>query len=47
LIAYYAGQAAASAIQRWGLYAGAAIVVAVVVGWLVVRYARGRVEKRL
>jgi membrane protein DedA with SNARE-associated domain len=47
LIAYYAGQAAASAIQRYGLYAGAAIVVAVVVGWLVVRYARGRVEKRL
>src|SRR2546430_5239880 len=47
LIAYYSGQAAANAIQRYGLYAGAAIVVAVVVGWLVVRYARGRVEKRL
>ncbi len=47
LTAYYAGQAAADAIQRYGLYAGAFIVVAVLVGWLVVRYARGRVEKRL
>src|SRR2546430_13667475 len=47
LIAYYRGPAAASAIQSYRLYAGAAIVVAVVVGWLVVRYARGRVEKRL
>src|SRR3954447_20741751 len=41
LIAYYAGQAAASAIQRYGLYAGAAIVVAVVAGWLVVRTHAG------
>jgi membrane protein DedA with SNARE-associated domain len=47
LTAYYAGQAAADAIQRYGLYAGAFIVVAVLVGWLGVRYARGRVEKRL
>jgi membrane protein DedA with SNARE-associated domain len=47
LTAYYAGQAAADAIQRYGLYAGAFIVVAVLVGWLAVRYARGRVEKRL
>jgi membrane protein DedA with SNARE-associated domain len=46
LTAYYAGQAAADAIQRYGLYAGAFIVVAVLVGWLGVRYARGRVEKR-
>jgi membrane protein DedA with SNARE-associated domain len=47
LTAYYAGQAAASAIQRYGLYAAAAVVVALIVGWLGVRYARGRVEKRL
>ena len=47
LTSYYAGQAAASAIQRYGLYAGAAIVVGVVVGWLGVRYARRRVEQGL
>jgi undecaprenyl-diphosphatase len=47
LIAYYAGQAAATAIQRYGLYAGIAIAVVLIVGWLVVRYTRGRVEKRL
>src|SRR5712692_309919 len=47
LIAYYAGQGAANAIQRYGLYAGAAVVVVVIVGWLGVRYARGRVETRL
>src|SRR5438309_9687591 len=47
LIASYGGQAVADAIQRYGLYAGAAVVVAVVVGWLAVRSARGRVEKRL
>src|SRR5437588_1461375 len=47
LVSYYAGQAAASAIQTYGLYAGAAVVVAVIVGWLGLRYARGRVEKHL
>jgi membrane protein DedA with SNARE-associated domain len=47
LTAYYAGRAAADAIQRYGLYVGAAIVVVVIVGWLGVPYARGRVEKRL
>ena len=47
LTAYYAGRAAADAIQRYGLYAAVAVVVAVIVGWLGVRYTRGRVEKRL
>jgi membrane protein DedA with SNARE-associated domain len=47
LIAYYAGQAAATAIQRYGLYAGVAVVVVLIVGWLGVRYTRARVEKRL
>jgi membrane protein DedA with SNARE-associated domain len=45
--AYYAGRAVADAIQRYGLYAAAVVVVAVIVGWLGARYARGRVEKRL
>jgi membrane protein DedA with SNARE-associated domain len=47
LIAYYGGQAAASAIERYGLYAAALVLVVVVAGWLGVRYARGRVESRL
>jgi membrane protein DedA with SNARE-associated domain len=47
LTAYYGGRAAADAIQRYGLYAAALVVVVVIVGWLGVRYARGRVEKRL
>jgi membrane protein DedA with SNARE-associated domain len=47
LTSYYGGQAAASAIQRYGLYAAALVVVVVIVGWFGVRYARRRVEKRL
>jgi membrane protein DedA with SNARE-associated domain len=47
LTAFYAGRAAAAAIQRYGLYVGAAIVAVVVIGWLGTRYVRGRVEKRL
>jgi membrane protein DedA with SNARE-associated domain len=47
LTAYYAGQAAADAIRRYGVYAGAAVIVVVIVGWLGVRYARRRVERRL
>ena len=47
LTAYYGGRAAADAIQRYGLYVGGAVVVAVIVGLLGARYARGRIEKRL
>jgi membrane protein DedA with SNARE-associated domain len=47
LTAYYGGQAAADAIQRYGLYAAAAVLVLVIAGWLAVRYARGRFESRL
>jgi membrane protein DedA with SNARE-associated domain len=44
---YYGGRAAADPIRRYGLYAAAAVIVLVVVGWLGVRYARRRVEDRL
>ena len=47
LTAYYGGRAVADAIQRYGLYAGALIVVAIIVGLFGLRFARGRVEKRL
>jgi membrane protein DedA with SNARE-associated domain len=47
LTAYYGGRATADAIQRYGLYAGAAAVVVVIAGWLGLRYLRGRVERQL
>jgi membrane protein DedA with SNARE-associated domain len=47
LTAYYGGQAAADAIRRYGLYAVAIVLVVVIAGWLVVRRARGRLERRL
>jgi membrane protein DedA with SNARE-associated domain len=47
LIAYYGGKAAASAIQRFGIYAAIIIVVALIIGWLFLRYGRRRIERRL
>ncbi len=47
LIAYYSGRAAADAIQRYGLYAAAAVAVAIALGWITVRRARRRAEDRL
>jgi len=47
LISYYGGKAVADAIARYGLYAGIVIAVAIVVGWLGLRFVRGRVERRL
>jgi membrane protein DedA with SNARE-associated domain len=47
LISYYGGQAAASAIQSSGLYAGIAVVFAIIIGWFGIRYAHRRVESRL
>ena len=42
LIAYYSGQAAADAIQRYGLYSVGALIVVVIVGWIVLRRVRRR-----
>jgi membrane protein DedA with SNARE-associated domain len=47
LISYYAGGAAADALQRYGLFAAAAIVAALVIGALAVHVARKRIEDRL
>jgi membrane protein DedA with SNARE-associated domain len=47
LIAYYSGQAAADAIQRYGLYAAAAVAVAIAFGWITIRRARRRAEEQL
>ena len=47
LIAYYSGEAAASAVQRYGLYAIAGVAVAAALGWISVRHVRRRAEERL
>jgi membrane protein DedA with SNARE-associated domain len=47
LVAYYAGQAAADAIQRYGIYGALGIVVAIALGWVVVHFARRRFEEEL
>jgi membrane protein DedA with SNARE-associated domain len=44
LIAYYAGGAAADAIQRYGVFAAIGVVIALVGGWVVVRKAERRFE---
>jgi membrane protein DedA with SNARE-associated domain len=44
LIAYYAGGAAADAIQRYGIFAAVGVVVVLVGVWLVVRKAEHRFE---
>jgi membrane protein DedA with SNARE-associated domain len=47
LVAYYGGRAAADAIARYGLYAAGGIVVALIVGWFVLRHLKHRVEDSL
>lgn len=47
LVSYYAGQAAADAVQRYGLFAAGAIAALVVIGFLAVHIARRRIEERL
>jgi membrane protein DedA with SNARE-associated domain len=44
LLAYYAGRAVADAVERYGLYAAAAVAVALVAGWLILRRAEGRLR---
>jgi membrane protein DedA with SNARE-associated domain len=47
LVAYYAGHAAADAIQRYGIYAAALILALLVLGWLAVHFGKRRLEDRL
>jgi membrane protein DedA with SNARE-associated domain len=47
LVSYYAGQAAAKAIQHYGLFAAAAVAALVVIGVLATQLARRRIEERL
>ncbi len=47
LVSYYAGKAAADAIQRYGIFAAAGVAVLFVVGWIGFRLASRRLEDRL
>jgi membrane protein DedA with SNARE-associated domain len=47
LVAFYAGRAAADAIQRYGLFALAGLVVVGLIAWLVVHLAKRRIEEGL
>ncbi|HET7572110.1 MAG TPA: DedA family protein [Gaiellaceae bacterium] len=47
LLAYYAGQAAADAVKRYGLYAAAALAVLALAGLVVFHVGRRRIEERL
>jgi membrane protein DedA with SNARE-associated domain len=47
LVAYYLGHSAADTVQRYGLYAVAAIAGALALGWIAIRLTRRRVEERL
>ena len=47
VIAYTSGKAAAEAIARYGIYAGIAIAVIVVVGWFISHKVLRRIEKNL
>ena len=47
LVAYYAGRAAADAIQRYGLYAPVVVAVGLALGWIVLRRVRRSAEGRL
>jgi len=47
LVAYYGGQAAADAIKRYGVFAAAGIVVALVVGLVALHFGRRRLEEKL
>jgi len=47
LVAFYGGKAAADAIARYGAFAAAGVVALLLVGWLVVHFAKRRLEEKL
>ena len=47
LVAYYAGNAAADAIQRYGIYAAAVLAAAALVFFLITHYGKKWLENRL
>lgn len=47
LVAYYAGQKAAEALRRDGIYAAVAIIIILIIGGVTVHYGKKRIEKEL
>ena len=47
LVAFWGGQAAADAIERYGIYAAAGIVVLLAAGFVAVHFGKRRLEDRL
>jgi membrane protein DedA with SNARE-associated domain len=47
LVAYYGGRAAADAIERYGLFAAAGILVLLVIGLVALHFGRRRLEEKL
>jgi membrane protein DedA with SNARE-associated domain len=47
LVAFYGGKTAADAIQRYGVFAAAGVVVLAVVAWAAVHFGKRRLEKYL
>jgi membrane protein DedA with SNARE-associated domain len=47
LVAFYAGKAAADAIQRYGVYAAIGIAAAAVLAWIAYRFGKRWLEERL
>lgn len=47
VVAYELGQAAADAINRYGLYAAGVVVVVLVAGWVVLHFVKRSIEERL
>jgi membrane protein DedA with SNARE-associated domain len=47
LVAFWAGKAAADAIQRYGLFAAAGIVAVVIIGWVALQIGKRHFEAKL
>jgi len=47
LVAYYAGKAAADAIQRYGIFAAAGVAALLLIGWLALHIGKRYFEARL
>ncbi len=47
LLAYYSGQALADSIARYGVYGAGIVIAGLALGWLILHFAKKRLEERL